>query len=243
MTNEELAVQAQQGDEQAVLDLWRAVLRLCVKLAKKYIPMLKNIGYDLQDLEQECFLAYRVALDAYDPNKSLMFNTYLRYSVQNICRDALGIHNGEKIPQTPVSLDEPISDESGSATRAELVPDSRAVEALQAVEEFDYTVSLHNALKASERVLEPNQRYILHAVYWRGKTLKEIGVELGIDTATATALKAKAIRRLRNDRILSRQYREDVITTRAYRGTGFHAWKYGGSVEERTIEYLELHDL
>lgn len=33
--------------------------------------------------------------------------------------------------------------------------------------------------------------------------------------------------------------RDELIETRAYHGTGFSAWKHGGSVQERTAIYLE----
>ena len=36
-----------------------------------------------------------------------------------------------------------------------------------------------------------------------------------------------------------RPYLDEIRTTHAYRGTGFGAWKNGGSVEERTAERLE----
>lgn len=38
------------------------------------------------------------------------------------------------------------------------------------------------------------------------------------------------------------RWRDEVISTRAWRGTGFGAWKSGGSVQERTAEYLEKRE-
>ncbi|MDO4270395.1 MAG: hypothetical protein Q4C72_05635 [Eubacteriales bacterium] len=52
----------------------------------------------------------------------------------------------------------------------------------------------------------------------------------------------KGLRKLRHPQNARRlePYREQIITTHAYHGTGFSAWKYGGSVEERIIERPEL---
>ena len=35
------------------------------------------------------------------------------------------------------------------------------------------------------------------------------------------------------------RFHEEVITYHSYTGTGFAAWKHGGSVEECLIEYLD----
>lgn len=51
----------------------------------------------------------------------------------------------------------------------------------------------------------------------------------------------KALRALRSGKNLHRlrQYREDIMSTHAYRATGIGAWKYGGSSQERIVELLE----
>lgn len=50
--------------------------------------------------------------------------------------------------------------------------------------------------------------------------------------------KTSAFSKLRRNPRLMR-WREESIRTHAWRGTGFSAWYAGGSVEERTVEYLE----
>lgn len=35
------------------------------------------------------------------------------------------------------------------------------------------------------------------------------------------------------------RWRNEIISAKAWSGTGFGAWKHRGSVEERTVEYLD----
>ena len=55
---------------------------------------------------------------------------------------------------------------------------------------------------------------------------------------TIRQIEHRCIRKLRELPKLQR-WHDDIISTRAWRGTGFGAWKRSGSVQERTVEYLE----
>ncbi len=65
---EELAVRAKAGDAAALMELWEAVRRLCFRIAGRYGNMLSRAGLDIEDTEQELFLAYYAALTAFDPS-------------------------------------------------------------------------------------------------------------------------------------------------------------------------------
>ena len=71
--------------------------------------------------------------------------------------------------------------------------------------------------------------------------MAEIGEKLGCNTEYARQLANKGLRRLRSGKNIQRlkQYREQIISEGAYHGTGWNAWKNGGSVEERTVMKLD----
>lgn len=46
---------------------------------------------------------------------------------------------------------------------------------------------------------------------------------------------------LRQNPTLAR-WHDDIISTKAWTGAGWNAWNHRGSVEERTVEYLEKHE-
>lgn len=144
-----------------------------------------------------------------------------------------------------VSLDEPVIGEDGSATsRGDLVPDEQAIQPFADADEKLYTAQLHNALTQCLSTLEPPQADAVRCRYYDGLTLAETGARLGCNAEYARQLEYKGLRKLRhpaNTRRLE-QYREQIISTHAYHGTGLTAWKYGGSVEERIIERLDAEE-
>lgn len=77
--------------------------------------------------------------------------------------------------------------------------------------------------------------------YYDEKSLRAVGVELGVQAERVRQIEVKAIRKMKGLSSIQR-WHDDVITTRAWHGTGFGAWNHSGSVEERTVEYLEKRE-
>lgn len=242
MSNEELAVLARQGDQQAVSDLWEAVRRLCFRLARRYASMLARAGYTAEDMEQECFLAFCAALEAFEPERGNKFTSYLPFHVQNAMRAALGIRHGGKLPPIPLSLDGPLDDAADADTRGELVPDPAAEQAFENAEERLYIGQLHDALEECIAMLEERPAAAIRARYYDGLTLAEAGACLGGNAEYARRMERKGLNGLRRARQL-RQFREQLINEGAYHCTGLSAWRYGGSVQERLVERLERKGL
>lgn len=72
MSNEELTVLAQQGDREAIVDLWEQVKRLLYQLSRRFyrrygIECCAQRGVTMADLEQECFLALLDAVRGFKP--------------------------------------------------------------------------------------------------------------------------------------------------------------------------------
>ncbi len=207
----------------------------------------------MEDFDQEAFFAVQAAAQAYDPGKG-SFTTLLGYCVQTqITRVLCGEHSRRitaddgrqvQVSANPLnsctSLDVHLdSDDEGSSTRCDIIEDPVASQAFQKSEDEIYTEELHTALEeAMTQNLTERQAYILRRRYYDCQSLQAVGNELGVQRETIRQIERCCIRKLRELPKLQR-WHDDIISTRAWRGTGFGAWKRSGSVQERTVEYLE----
>ena len=129
-------------------------------------------------------------------------------------------------------------DDSGAATLGELQPDPAAASAMQAAEDAIFQEQLHAALEEALHKLTEREQVVIRGKYYAGKTVRQISEEQGLTIGQVNTAKTSAFSKLRRNPRLMR-WREESIRTHAWRGTGFSAWYAGGSVEERTVEYLE----
>ena len=257
-TNAALATLAAAGNSFALGQLWEINKGFLHRMFWKWYsqPQNKtaadNAGLTAEDFEQESFFAVQAAAKAYDPNKGA-FSTLLAYYAQNqIMKAVCGEHRTTKqlddgrttaVSANPLnactSLDAPLdSDDDGSGTLGDTQEDPSASAAMQAAEDEIYTQELHAALEEALSRLKEREADVLRRRYYEGQSLRVVGEEIGVHCERVRQIESGAFRRLRNDSRLKR-WHEDIISTRAWRGTGFGAWNHHGSVEERTVEYLE----
>ena len=86
--------------------------------------------------------------------------------------------------------------------------------------------------------LTEREAHVLRRRYYDGQSLQAIGEELGVQRERIRQIEWKACRKLSGLSSIQR-WHDDVITTRAWRGTGWNAWNRYGSVQERTVEYWD----
>lgn len=135
-----------------------------------------------------------------------------------------------------VRLDE--ADE-GSSTKGETIEDPAATQAFQQAEDGVYTEELHTALEtAMTQHLTEREAAVLRRRYYDGQSLRAIGEELGVQQERIRQIERRACRKLSGLPSIQR-WHDETISTQAWRGTGFGAWKSGGSVQERTVEYWD----
>ena len=140
---------------------------------------------------------------------------------------------------TCTSLDTPLDDnDGGSATLGDLQEDPSAAQAFQTAENELYTEELHTALEEALNKLTPRQADIIRRHYFGGKSFAEIAREDGTSTVAPRNHEVSAFIALRQNPALAR-WHDDIISTKAWSGTGFGVWNHRGSVEERTVEYLD----
>lgn len=255
-TNAALAALAAAGNSFALGQLWEInkgfLHYLFWQWYSKNKAIADNAGLTLEDFDQEAFFAVQAAAKAYIPEKGA-FTTLLYYYVQSqinkaVCgehRRNITTEDGRVVAVSANPLNECSSldirlDETdeGSSTKGETIEDPAATQAFQTAEDGLYTEELHNALEEALSQLAAKQGDVVRRHYFEGKAISEIAREDGTTRNAAQNREQAAFAALRRNPKLQR-WRDEIISTRAWSGTGFGAWNHRGSVEERTVEYLE----
>lgn len=255
-TNAALAALAAAGNAFALGQLWEVnksfVRRQLWQWYEKNKPVADNAGLSFEDLVQEGYFAVNYAAKHYSAEQG-SFTTYLSYALLKQIRTAtcgeharvIATKDGRRVAVSANPLNECSSldvrlDETdeGSSTKGETIEDPAATQAFQTAEDDLYTEELHNALEEALSHLAAKQADVVRRHYFEGQTLKEISQEDGTTLNAARNREQAAFIALSRNPKLQR-WRDEIISTRAWSGTGFGAWNHRGSVEERTVEYLE----
>lgn len=205
MTNEELARRIQQGERDLLLQLWEQVRRYAHDRAYKwYIATGGRGGVTLDDLGQEAFIALLEALEGWDekagpflPWYSLRLKSaFTAATGQRTQRDRLDPLQG------CLSLDAALTDREGDPfTLEDTIPDQRAEDDLNAVEERDRQTTIQRVLDS----LQDDQRQVILLRYFHDLTREQTAQRLHLTKTRAAAIEAKALRLLRhpvNSRVL-----------------------------------------
>ena len=255
--NAALAALAAAGNSFALGQLWIINEDFIQRKAQWWYSKNKNtadrLGLTIEDLVQEGYFALIYAVKHYDTERG-DFTAYLNYAMlHQIKKAACGEHtrlvttkDGRRLQISAnllndcISLDANLdSDDENSSTRGEITEDPAASQAFQKSEDEIYTKELHTALEeAMTQNLTEREAHILRSRYYNCQSLQAVGNELGVQRETIRQIEHRCIRKLQKLPKLQR-WHDDIVSTRAWQGTGFGAWKRSGSVEERTVEYLD----
>lgn len=246
-TNEALAARAKAGDKEAAAQLWQQNRGLLGtwgrRLYAAYRERATASGVTLEDVDQIGFPAVAAAACGYDTAQGTQFTTYLAYHFRREFFALVGLRT-ERQQQEPLcracSLDAPIdAEDAEGATRAELVPDAGAAAQMENAEEKIWTEQLHAALEDSLQAIDPRLASVLRQRYFSGMTHTQLAAVMGVSKQRVQSQEQAGLRamRRRNSCRLA-QFRAEIVS-RAYRHTGFSAWKTGGSVPERWAEWAE----
>lgn len=191
----ELAHMAQRGDHNALVCLWEAVKGTAGTVAGHYHGAA-SVGMD--DLLQHAFLAMLEAVKVYDSTRGDFKNIFI-YHVKKSCGRALNLHR--KMIEEVCSLDQPLG-EDGNTTMRELIEDESLIPAQDQIE----TEELSDALRIALEALPERWRKVLIGRYVYGQTQGAISKSLGCSRQNVALLEAQALKRLRNDKTLTRLY-------------------------------------
>lgn len=254
--NAALAALAATGNAFALGQLWEINKGLLRSMFWKWYPANKALadahGLTADDFEQDGYFAVQYAAEHYDPGKGFAFSTWLAYAMKRQIQQTLtGGHRrniigpdgkNHTISADPLnhctSLDLPVGEDEDGATLGMMQPDPAAAADLLDVEERIYNDELHTALEEALHKLTEREARVIREHFYEQKSVREIAEGAGMEQSQARRAEASGLAKLRrNPRIL--RWHNEIITSHAWRGTGFTAWAAGGSVEERTVEYLE----
>ena len=273
MENEELVARIKAGIDTAdnMLALWQKNKAMICKIARKY-----SAYADIEDLQQEGYLALYPAIDGYNPdngNKFLSYattvidqrlkryisdsgslvripehervkiyeykktvNAFQTYLNRKPTRQEIAYNMGlsdkavrelEKSVRMGqiASLDAPLTDEGGTDTLIDMIPDENNT--MSAVFDELQQEELEAVIWNIVDSLPENQGAVMRARFQRGQTLKEIAAEFGVTPEKVRAVQNKGLRGLRSGKrsqVLREYYTGDVYNA-AVRGSGVEQFK------------------
>ena len=241
MTNEQLALNIQNGNRMALSQLWEAVRPLLLSLAWKFYnrqgkERCSSHGVTLEDLQQEAFFALCDAVQAYKPERGYQLTTYLSRATENRFKACMGIRGKLDVLNHADRLERPIPGDEEQREQGDIIPDEEAEAALFAVDERQEQAHFHNVLEQALGELSVVQSSILRHRFTRKHTRKETAAVLHITPQEVRREEARALQLLRGKPVVL-CLREEVLETAAYHGTGWFSWYFEqGSVEERLVE-------
>lgn len=196
MTNEELVALIQAGERDRLPELWEQVERFVASRANRLLIAMGDRaamhGLEYGDLYNSGYFALVDAVERYDPTQGMQFIGLFALCLKSAFAEAGGWRTSKRDPlNSAKSMDARLKeDDEGSGAFGDFIPDPRAAQALQDVEEQQYQEQLHAALERTLETLEDDEEAVIRAQYYQGRTLEEIGPQ-------ARSMAASALRKLR----------------------------------------------
>lgn len=241
MTNEQLALNVQNGNRAALTELWGAVRPLLFSLAWRFYQRqgkerCASHGVTLEDLQQETFFALCDAVQAYKPEKGYQFTTYLSRATENRFRACMGIQGKGDALNHADRLERPIPGDEEGREQGDILPDEEAEAALLAVDDQEEQAHFHNVLEQALGELSVVQSAVVRHRFTQKHTRQQTAQALHITPQEVRREEARSLQLLRGKPAVL-ALRTDFLEGAAYHGTGWFSWYYEqGSVEERLVE-------
>ena len=240
MSNEELAILAQQGNREAIASLWEQVKRLLYQLARRFYrrygaDCCAKRGVMLADLEQECLLALLDAVRGFKPTAGYQFTTYLTRASESRFKAAMGLRKHNPLDVAD-SMNSPALDDGEHLVEAgDLIPDPQAAGELENIDTTAEREYYHAELDAGLEALPLLQEAVIRGRFYKCQQYQQIAAQVGGSASDVRREVSKGLQALRADARIQR-LGDEYIAGNAYKHTSFSAWKYGGSVEEWLVE-------
>lgn len=241
-TNEDIAIEIQNGRRDLIPVLWNRVLRFVILRCRAYYDTWETFAggaqCELEDLIQTAYLQIEPAARYYDGPKGFL-GILSDYYLRNAFRKLRGIQTSKRDAlKYAGSLDAPVggSEDDTEATLLDLIRDPSA-EFEEDVAEEIYQQELRKRLDtAMNEELRPEEEKILRLYYYEGKTDPEIAGLAGCTGSTIQTKRKEALMKLYR---AQRRYRlEEFIEdhTNYYMAAGVGAFQNsGGSVVENLV--------
>ncbi len=213
MTNEELALLIQEGNNRAKEVLWNHIINFVRQKAYSFYINWRNncrssgraVIFEFEDLIQEGYIGMLEAVKYYNPHKEYNFITYLNRTLKTAFATVAGIRLS-KDKNNPlnraVSFYEPITEEE-DLLLIDTVADPEAEASYTVIELTDTQRIVSEAVST----LPELQRSIIK-LHYSGMALNKAAEKIGISRDVANRMKSKALQKLRANKELRRLYDE-----------------------------------
>lgn len=238
MSNEELAMAIQAGEEHLTETLWMQVERLVAWKASRVIRALNGLGgVEFGDLYNSCYPALIDAVKTYNPDNGA-FTTWFMFYIQT----AFAVITGNRTVRTRndpirnfVSLSTPIGDDDADGTLSDVTPDPHGDDPLITAEARIMYNQIQLELAQALSMIPPEQSHILQQHYLEEKTIETISQEMGIAASDVQNMEQKAIRAIRKPKI-SKRLQSLYEDFDFYGCSGMSSFRRSGmSVQERYV--------
>lgn len=206
MTNEELAICIQDGDESKVPELWDRVRGLYMKKAFTYYGSHRELcarcGVELEDIQQQSFFAFLRSVEEYQPESGLTFAAFVNYpfitEMQNLTGTRTALTRLDPL-NSCVSLDKTIETEDGSGdTLGDFIPDPTALDFMERLD----AQSVGQMIRAEVRKLSAPLCDVIAGYYFDSLTLGQIAERLGLSPERVRQLRKRGEVTLAKRRVL-----------------------------------------
>lgn len=244
MSNEELVVRIQAGEQELMGELWKQVAGLVKWKANRIMSALdlrgNPCGVEYDDLCQCGYLALVTAVETYTLENGSFSNWFMFY-LKTSFAEATGYRTqaGKNEPlNNAFSLNKTIDGEADGASFGDFVADPSGTATLEAIEEREYRKQLHEALETALEALPERSADVLRLRHYQRLTLADIGEIHRTTPENIRQIENKALRQLRKPSIachLRPFYEFDF-----YNGTGLSAFRSRGiSIQELYLMIME----
>ena len=252
MTNEQLVLEYQAGNREALEQLYLQNMKLIDKIIRRY-----GGNGELEDLRQESYFGIAKAAELWKPEKEALFFTYaafwIRSTISRYMEECGGV---VRIPSYKRALigryhrtrnSYRVRFGRDSSDRELLTLEDTLAAAGDPIEEALERMQ-HEQLSAElwscVDDLEPRESAVIRSRYGNEQalTLKECGENLGVSVERVRQVEAAALRKLSKPRYTKRliPYLDDgTAHSWGMRGTGRGVFERSGSVQERAMMLLE----
>lgn len=231
MSNEEMVLAIQGGDNSLVLPLWEQCKGLIRKEACRWARAFENRPeIDVDDLIQSGYFALLNAVRSFKPDPERgTFISLLYWTLKGAFADACNVRTRaqQKDPiKYPLRLESPIPGDADGRELGDTIVDQR--NGIEEAEEAIYGNYVSETVHKAVDSLEDRQRLCVNMRYFQGKTQKEISELMNISGQRVQQIERLGLRRIREGQYMpdlseiyygSRNYYKGIGRT-AYRQTG-----------------------
>lgn len=228
MTNEELALKIQNGDNSVIPQLWEQVERFIYKLALKWAGAYNRPDITAEDLYQSGYFALLDAVQRFEYGRG-DFLSVLSFSLKNAFSDALKWRINRH-PQDAsfycVSLNAPVQG-AEDATLEDNIPDDH--DAFEDVEERLYQEYVSKTCHEAVDSLSNRQRDVINLYFYQNRTQKDIASQLGISSQRVHQIISQGLRCIHESNLSPELEKIYYSSCNYFRGVGTLVFKRTGT--------------